>query len=142
METRRAISAGGVIFRLTEAGAEVAITARSGAGGVWALPKGTVEASESLEETAVREVAEETGLTGQLIGKIGVIDYWFVLEEVRYHKFVHFYLLRYIKGETSAHDREVEAVEWLPLGKALSRLTFKGEREILEKAERMIEELS
>ncbi len=139
---RRAVSAGGVIFRITEEGPEVAITSRAGAKGVWALPKGTVEAGESLEDTAVREVAEETGLLGRPVGKIGSIDYWFVLDGVRYHKFVHFFLLEYLRGETSAHDWEVEEVKWLPADRAISTLTYKGEREILAKAVKMIEELA
>lgn len=139
---KRAVSAGGVIFRITEQGAEVAVTSRAGAKDVWALPKGTVEPGESLEDTAVREVAEETGLLGRPVGKIGSIDYWFVLDGVKYHKFVHFFLLEYLKGETSAHDWEVEEVRWLPPERALSILTYKGEREILAKAKKMIEELT
>lgn len=141
-DVKRAVSAGGVIFRVTERGAEVAVTSRAGAKGVWALPKGTVEAGESLEDTAVREVAEETGLLGRPVRKIGSIDYWFVLDGVKYHKFVHFFLLQYLKGETSAHDWEVEEVKWLPVERALSILTYKGEREILAKAKKMIEELA
>ncbi|MHB0977296.1 MAG: NUDIX hydrolase [Candidatus Aquicultorales bacterium] len=139
VKTKRAVSAGGVIFRRNR-GTEVAITARKGAKGVWALPKGTVEQGETLEQTAVREVAEETGLTGRPIEKIDVIDYWFVLEGVRYHKYVHFFLLEFETGKPRADDWEIAAVEWAPIGEAVKRLTFKGERSVLEKAAHILGE--
>ncbi|MCL4499555.1 MAG: NUDIX hydrolase [Chloroflexi bacterium] len=134
METRRATSAGGVIFRLLAGAVEVAITARSGPREVWALPKGTVEPGETLEQAAVREASEETGLTGEVLEKIDVIDYWFVFEGVRYHKFVHFYLLKYLSGDPSAHDWEVDEVAWLPVDEAHARLTFRNEQGVLAKA--------
>lgn len=137
METRTAVSAGGVIFRRTPE-VEVAITERSGRSGFWVLPKGTVEKGESYEGTAVREVLEETGLRGEPVDKIGTINYWFVFEGVRYHKYVHFFLLKYIEGSTSAHDWEVSEVAWLPTDTAIKRLTHRNEREILEKAGRML----
>lgn len=141
METRTAVSAGGVIFRESPE-IEVAITERSGSAGVWVLPKGTVEKGESVEETAVREVAEETGLRGDPAGKIGTISYWFVFEGVRYHKFVHFFLLKYTEGSVSAHDWEVAQVAWLPVVSALAKLKHQNERNILEKAASMIRESS
>lgn len=136
-------SAGGVIFRVRDGEAEVALTATDGRSR-WKLPKGLVESHESLEEAALREVREETGLTGEIVGKIGQIDYWFYWrpKETRFHKFVHFFLVRHTGGNEAMHNWEIEEVAWFPIKEALGKLTYKSERDILEKAETMMEESS
>ena len=103
------------------------------------MPKGTPNAGESLEETAVREVSEETGLQVRIVDKVGVVEYWFAREGVRYHKWVHHYLLEAIGGDTAAHDHEYDRVEWQAVGVALKTLSFKNEVEIVDKARQMIE---
>jgi 8-oxo-dGTP pyrophosphatase MutT (NUDIX family) len=107
--------------------------------GVWGLPKGTPNPGESLKETAVREVSEETGLEVRLVDKIGVIEYWFSREGVRYHKWVHYYLMEAIGGDTSKHDVEYDRVEWAPAVVALRKLTFKNEVEIAREAKELLE---
>jgi 8-oxo-dGTP pyrophosphatase MutT (NUDIX family) len=102
--------------------------------GVWGLPKGTPNPGESLEQTAAREVTEETGLEVKILDKLGVIEYWFAREGVRYHKWVHYYLMEATGGDTSAHDVEYDRVEWFPAEVALKKLTFKNEVEIARKA--------
>lgn len=137
--TATQVSSGGVIYREARPGeVEVALIAYTGRGGerVWCLPKGGVEPNESFEETARREVWEETGLLGEVEEKLGVIHYWYYgrQERVRYHKSVHFYLLRYRQGQVEDHDREAEEVRWFPIGAALKTLTYDNERSILLRA--------
>ena len=134
----RAVSAGGVVYRRGPAGVEVVICGRN-SDGVWGLPKGTPNEGETLEETAIREVSEETGLEVQIVAKIGVVEYWFALRGVRYHKWVHHYLMQSTGGDTSKHDLEYDKVEWRPIENALKTLTFRNEAAMVEKAREMIE---
>lgn len=142
MKTKTVTSAGGVVFNLHDGGIEVALTARMG-DGRWGLPKGLVEKGEALEEAALREVSEETGLTGEIVDKIDRIDYWFYWrpDETRYHKYVHFFLIRHTGGDTSKHDWEVEEVRWFKIDDAIDKLAFKSEKMVLEKAKKKIKEL-
>ena len=133
-----ATSAGGVVFRWTDLGAEVVICGRD-SDGVWGLPKGTPDAGESLEQTAEREVTEETGLQVRIVDKVGVVEYWFSREGVRYHKWVHHYLLEALGGSTAEHDHEYDRVEWRPIEVAIKTLSFKNEVDIVKKARQMIE---
>ncbi len=143
--TAAQVSSGGVIYREARPGeVEVALIAYTGRGGdrVWCLPKGGIEPNESLEQTARREVWEETGLLGEVEEKLGVIQYWYYgrQERVRYHKSVHFFLLRYQEGQVEDHDREAEEVRWFPVGAALEALTYDNERSILLRANAVIRE--
>lgn len=108
--------------------------------GVWGLPKGTPDPEESLEEAAVREVSEETGLEVRIADKIGVVEYWFVREGVRYHKWVHHYLMEAIGGSIEDHDLEYDRVEWLPVDEAMKTLSFKNDIEMVAKASAMAED--
>ena len=104
---------------------------------LWSLPKGHVEQGETEAETAVREVAEETGILGDILGKLGTIDFWFVADGRRVHKTVHHYLLVAadpVHGlELSDEDVEVSEVAWVPLGELAGRLAYADERRLLEK---------
>ena len=133
-----AVSAGGVVFRRGERGNEVVVCGRD-SDGVWGLPKGTPDKGESLEQTALREVTEETGLQVRVLKKIGVIEYWFARERTRYHKWVHYFLMEATGGDTTQHDVEYDRVEWLPVEAALKRLTFKNEVEMVRQARKMAE---
>lgn len=128
-------SAGGVVYRLTPKGPEVVLISVKG-GKVWTLPKGTVDEGEKLEETALREVSEETGLKAELEDRLGEITYWYYLvqEKARCKKTVHFYLMRHTGGSTRGHDHEVDNAAWFPIREALGATTYKGDREMLEKA--------
>ena len=133
-----ATSAGGVVFRRSERGVEVVICGRD-SDGVWGLPKGTPDPGETLEQTATREVTEETGLQVRIVDRVGVVEYWFSREGVRYHKWVHHYLLEAEGGDTAEHDHEYDRVEWRPIEIATKTLSFKNEVDIVKKARQMIE---
>jgi 8-oxo-dGTP pyrophosphatase MutT (NUDIX family) len=152
-QTIRAYSAGGVVFRLVSGNSnkkgtndqrsntqysnmsvEVALVGRSHSG-MWALPKGTPEAGETLEQVAVREVQEETGLKVRLITYIGNISYSFVHDKIRFQKQVRHFLFEAIGGDTSLHDAEYDRVEWFSIPEALRRLTYQNEVNILSQAE-------
>ena len=106
---------------------------------VWSLPKGHVEEGESLEQTAVREAEEETGITGEVICPLGVVDYWFVADGRRIHKTVHHYLLRATGGELSNADVEVTEVAWVPLGEIPDRLAYPDERKLIVQVPEMLD---
>ncbi|WP_193561276.1 NUDIX hydrolase [Mycolicibacterium hodleri] len=108
---------------------------------LWSLPKGHIEQGETAEQTAIREVAEETGIQGSVLAALGSIDYWFVTEGRRVHKTVHHYLMRFLDGELSDEDVEVTEVAWVPLGDLPSRLAYADERKLAEVAGRLIDKL-
>lgn len=136
------ISAGGVAFRWQDSNPEVAIVSVKPSLR-WQLPKGIVDPSETPEATAVREVREEAGIETDLLRLIETIEYWYrsvkAGKPVRYHKFVHFYLLQYRSGDVADHDHEVEESRWVRFEEAIEMLAFKSEREVVEKAWEMIE---
>lgn len=138
------ISAGGAAFRLTDSGYETAIVAVRPSGR-WQLPKGIVDAGESDEQAAVREVREEAGIETEIVEKIETIEYWYFGnqrgERVRFHKSVHFYLMRYVAGDTANHDREVSEARWVSPADAIKMLAFKSEKDIVKKASELIENL-
>jgi len=126
-----------VIYRRTGRGIEFALIATKN-GTRWQLPKGKQEKGETLEVTAAREVAEETGLVGTIQARLEAIDIWFNVTEagtsIRHHKIVHFFLLAYDHGATDDHDDEVDDARWFPAAEALVRLTFPSERRVTERA--------
>ena len=101
---------------------------------LWSLPKGHIEEGETPEDTAVREVAEETGIVGEVVAPLGIIDFWFVADGRRVHKTVHHFLLRAIGGALSDADIEVTEVAWVPLSELSSRLAYADERALVERA--------
>ena len=139
--TKDQVSAGGVVFRRGGAGVEVALIS-VGERGRWQLPKGLVGRGESPEEAALREAREETGLEAELIAHVETIEYWYFSTErgarVRFHKFVHFYLMRYVSGDVADHDHEVNEARWVGIEEAAAMLAFKGEKAVVVKAREMI----
>jgi ADP-ribose pyrophosphatase YjhB (NUDIX family) len=107
---------------------------------VWALPKGQLEPGEQPQDAALREVLEETGLEAEIVGELDHISYWFAWppERVRYHKTVHFFLMRMRGGDPAAHDSEVEEVAFVSLAEAPRRATHSSERELLQRAAEVV----
>jgi len=135
-------SAGGLVVDLSgpvPLGALIGRTNRRGRL-LWSLPKGHVEEGETAEQAAVREVAEETGIRGEIIGELGTIDFWFVADGRRVHKTVHHYLLRMTGGELSDEDIEVTEVAWVPMTQIVERLAYSDERDLMDAAGRLLRE--
>jgi 8-oxo-dGTP pyrophosphatase MutT (NUDIX family) len=133
--TERVTSAGGIVWRDNGQGVEILVCGRR-SDSLWALPKGTPEPGETLEETARREVREETGVEVAVEGLVGEMRYWFSRAEegVRYFKTVRHYLMRPVGGDPALHDHEFDEVRWLPAEEALRLLTYPNEARILREA--------
>ena len=101
---------------------------------IWSFPKGHIEAGETTEETALREVQEETGIAAEILKPLGKVDFWFMADGHRVHKTVHHFVMRSVGGELSAQVGEVESVEWVPIRTAGSRLAYTDERDLLKRA--------
>ncbi|PZS36444.1 MAG: NUDIX hydrolase [Pseudonocardiales bacterium] len=135
-------SAGGLVVDLdgdVPLGALIGRTDRHGRL-LWSLPKGHIEAGETAEQAAVREVEEETGISGEILAELGTIDFWFVAEGRRIHKTVRHYLLRATGGELSDADIEVTEVAWVPLPEIRAQLAYPDERGLVDAAGRLLAE--
>ena len=133
LRTARATSAGGVVHR-TEAGRLEVVLVRRHVPPLWALPKGTPKAGETLAETAVRETSEESGLLVEIEEPIRAITYFFVHGRTRFHKTVHFFLMHAIGGRLEDHDHEFDEVSWVEVEEALQLMTHATERAVVQSA--------
>lgn len=132
-QTRNATAAGGVVMRGTADVAEVVLTGRT-SDRTWVFPKGTPDDGETIEETALREVREETGLDVAIVRPIGTVEYWFAVPGERVHKVVHFFLMTATGGDLSRHDHEYDEVRWVSVPEARRLLSFDTYREVLDRA--------
>jgi 8-oxo-dGTP pyrophosphatase MutT (NUDIX family) len=137
LRNARATSAGGVVHRSNQGRIEVVLVHRRHPR-LWALPKGTPDAGETIEETALRETREETGLEVALEAPLRSISYVFVRGRTRFHKTVHFFLMRPVGGDVSLHDHEFDEVRWFQLEEALELMTHATERSVVEQAAALI----
>lgn len=138
--TKREVSAGGVVYRREDEGIEVVLASRRTRRGdlAWGLAKGGIEDGESMEDAAVREVREETGIRAEIETSLGETRYFYVWEDVRIRKTVHFFLMRSVGGDPDDRDDEMEEIRWFPLERALKRAAYRGERDVLQRAAELL----
>ncbi len=142
--TRRTVeetSAGGLVL---DSQHRAALIGRTNSHGnlSWSLPKGHLENGETLEAAAVREVSEETGITGRVVAPLGVIDFYFTAEGQRIHKTVHHYLMLAEGGELNSDDAEVDQVAWVPLDEVTDRLAYADERRLIARVPELLADAS
>lgn len=128
-------SAGGVIYQDRQ-GEMWVVLISTREGSVWGLPKGLIEKGEKPLEAAVREVREESGLHGGPVADLGYIEYWYRDSETKvlYHKFAHYYLLRWLGGDVADQGWEVDEARWFPIDEAMDTISYENERKVLLKA--------
>jgi 8-oxo-dGTP pyrophosphatase MutT (NUDIX family) len=131
-----ATSAGGIVVRNASGQPWLVVGSRRRErdGRTWTLPKGTPNPGESREQTAVREVEEETGLEVRITGPLDSIEYWFVQSGTRIHKTVHYFLMEPVGGDLARHDHEFDEVRWVTFAAAPTMLTFETERVLVARA--------
>ncbi|MEO7118439.1 MAG: NUDIX hydrolase [Candidatus Limnocylindrales bacterium] len=137
LPSTRATSAGGIVIRRVAEGPEIVLgkRRRERDGVTWSLPKGTPDAGETTEQTALREVFEETGLEVRIVAPVGPIEYWFVQRGTRIHKTVHYFLMEATGGDLGQHDHEFDEVRWVSLTEAEALMSFDTERAIVARAQ-------
>jgi 8-oxo-dGTP pyrophosphatase MutT (NUDIX family) len=140
LRTATAPSAGGVVVRYDAGRPQLVIGSRRRErdGRTWTLPKGTPKRLETTEQTAVREVAEETGLDVRITGPLRDIEYDFVQSGTRIHKTVHYFMMQPIGGDLSRHDHEFDQVRWIDFDEAPAMLTFETERSLVADAANLL----
>ena len=136
LRNARATSAGGVVVRTNGDRRELLLGRRTLDRDrvIWSLPKGTPAGDESLDQTALREVSEETGLQVRIVAPLGEVHYWFVRRGIRYSKTVHYYLMEALGGDLAEHDREFDAVAWVDFDALAELDLFATERDLIERA--------
>jgi len=141
LRTGTATSAGGIVVRFDDGIPSLVVGARRRDRDLltWTLPKGTPNAGETREQTAVREVAEETGLAVAALHHIDSIEYWFVQRGTRIHKTVHYYLMEPVGGDLDRHDHEFDQVRWVRFDEARELLSFETERALVAMAAEIVE---
>ena len=141
LRSATATSAGGIVVQFDDGVPSLVVGARRRDRDIltWTLPKGTPNPGETREQTALREVAEETGLDVRITDVLDSIEYWFVQRGTRIHKTVHYYLMEPTGGDLSRHDHEFDQVRWVPFDQAAGLLTFETERALVAKAAEVVD---
>jgi len=144
LRTSTATSAGGIVVRFDDGIPSLVVGARRRDRDIltWTLPKGTPNPGETREQTALREVSEETGLEVRITDELDSIEYWFVQRGTRIHKTVHYFLMEPTGGDLSRHDHEFDQVRWVRFSEVGSLLTFETERALVARAAEVVDPAS
>ena len=132
-------SAGGIVYKKNKV-IEILVAQHSQHHG-WVFPKGLIgdhKKGEGKEETAIREVKEETGISAKIIKELEPISYWYNFEGEKIKKTVYYFLMEYVSGDIKEHDFEMENVEWLPIDEVENRLTYGSDRKVWQQAKKLI----
>jgi 8-oxo-dGTP diphosphatase len=133
-------SAGGVVFKKLGEQSLVLVCQHSQHHG-WVFPKGLIGdhiEGEKKEDTAIREVEEETGVKGKIIKILTPVDYWYFFEGEKMHKTVYYFLMEYISGDIAKHDNEMENVQWLEENEVEKRLTYPADKKVWQEAKQLL----
>ena len=133
-------SAGGIVYKKQNGNVSILVAQHSGHKG-WVFPKGLIGdhiENEAKEETAVREVKEETGVFGKIIKALKPVTYWYVMDGEKHKKTVYYFLMEYISGNINDHDWEMQKVEWLPINEVEDRLTYPSDKKAWQEAKKLI----
>jgi 8-oxo-dGTP diphosphatase len=133
---RKEFSAGGVVFRVQQ-GRLLILLCQHSQNHSWGFPKGLVGdhvENESVEATALREVKEETGADGEILSTLEPVEYWYSYHGMKTHKTVQYFIMKYLGGDITQHDYEMENVEWVEFEQVHSQLTHEADREVFQKA--------
>lgn len=136
-------SAGGIVFKKESGKLYILVSQHSQHHG-WVFPKGFIAdkiEGESKEETALREVKEETGIIGKILEPVAPITYWYEMDGKKHKKTVYYYIMEHMGGDITDHDWEMENVEWLPIDAVLERLTFPSDKEVWKKTIQVIKNI-
>lgn len=136
-------SAGGIVFK-KEGGKIYILLCKHSSNHTWVFPKGLIgdhNKGEKKEETAIREVKEETGVDAKIIEPLKPIAFWYKFNGELIKKTVYYYLMEYVSGDTTQHDFEMEAVEWVPIEEVNDRLSHKSDKQLFKETQKRIEEL-
>lgn len=107
----------------------------------WVFPKGIIgdhTPGEKKEDTAIREVEEETGVKAEILQELEPVTYWYQFEGQKIKKTVYYYLMKSIGGDISTHDNEMEDVEWIEMDEVENRLTYKSDKKVWDQAQKLI----
>src|SRR3989344_4024642 len=124
-------SSGGVVYK-KEKGTVLILIAQHSQHHGWVFPKGLIGDTikgEKKEQTALREVKEETGIEGRIVAELDPVTYWFIFKKEKIKKTVYYYVMEFVGGNSEQRDKEMENVEWVSLDKVLKRLTYKSDKE-------------
>lgn len=133
-------SAGGVVFKKEQGQLYILVAQHAGHHG-WVFPKGLIGDTvkdEGKEQTALREVKEETGVEGKILKPLTPVTFWYVWEKEKHKKTVYYYIMEYMSGDITDHDWEMERVEWLSLEKVEERLTYDADKKVWREARQHI----
>ncbi len=133
-------SAGGIVYKKVGDKTLILISQHSQHHG-WVFPKGLIGdkiKNEGKEDTAIREVEEETGIRAKILRSLNPTTYWYVFQEEKIRKTVYYFLMEFMGGNFAKRDHEMESVEWLPVEKVEDRLTYKSDKDVWQQAKGLI----